>query len=44
MAERNFMLTASTLFITFVLYRFLVAFHKLSAIEKDISVFDMENK
>ena len=34
MAERNFMLTASTLFATFVLYRFLTAFHKLSGIER----------
>jgi hypothetical protein len=44
MAERNFMLTASTLFATFVLYRFLTAFHKLSGIEREITEFEQQNK
>lgn len=44
MAERNFMLTASTLFATFVLYRFLVTFQKLSGIEQEITEFESAAK
>ena len=40
MAERNFMLTATTLFATFVLWRFLAAFDKLNGIEQEIEEHD----
>ena len=42
MAERNFMLTATTLFATFVLWRFLAAFDKLNNIELEIEEHDQK--
>lgn len=37
MAERNFMLTGSALFVYYVFVKFLGAFGKLSQVEDDIS-------
>lgn len=44
MAERNFMLTSTTLFATFVLYRFMATLGKLNGIENDIETYDKATK
>ena len=44
MAERNFMLTATTLFATFVLFRFMATLGKLNGIENEVETYDKANK